>query len=62
MCWFLPVLTATAIIGQGSGKNEIKAFKLAADSLGDDPVDCRVEWLAGLVAAEHAQALNKRGV
>lgn len=62
MCRFLTLLTATAIIGQGTGENEIEALKLAADRLGDDPVDGGIERLACLIPAERAQTLDQRGV
>jgi len=58
----LIILTATAIIGQGTSKDEIEALQLAADRLGDDPVDRRVQGLPGLISAERAQALNQDGI
>lgn len=58
----LVLLTAAAIIGQGTGENEIKPLKLSADCLSDDAIDRRIEGLASLVAAERAQALNQDGV
>jgi hypothetical protein len=62
VCRSLIPATASAIIGQGTSENEIKAFKFAGHRLSDDPVDRRVQGLAGLVAAEETEPLDQRGV